>query len=532
MSTARGDELELRFSYDADQMSAEDVEGFAEAFATLLRSAIVSPDRPISRLEILSDAERSRVLRAGTGPERAFPTATVLALFEEQARRTPDAEALVTERGGISYAEAAERSGRVASRLGRLGVGAESVVGILMDRSAATVLTILGVWKAGGAYLPIEVSTPPERRRFMLEDARAAALVTDAASRASFPDCPCPVLEIAEAEASAPEGAPGALPGPRPESLAYVIYTSGSTGQPKGVAVEHRQLANYVLGILERLEPAAGSSFASVSTFAADLGHTVLFPPLVSGGSLRVVDPDRTTDPDALGEDFAARPIDYLKIVPSHVSALLSGTDPERVLPRRCLVLGGEALSWELAARIHELAPACRLLNHYGPTETTVGATTFEPDRSASSSARTVPIGRPLPNVRTYVLDPAGRPVPFWAPGELYIAGSGVARGYANRPELTAERFLPDPFRPGGRMYRTGDLARVLPDGSVEWLGRIDQQVKIHGFRVELGEIETRLREHAAVSDAAVLLREDEPGVKRLVAYCVDGGAGRVSDDE
>ncbi|HEX5717657.1 MAG TPA: amino acid adenylation domain-containing protein, partial [Thermoanaerobaculia bacterium] len=306
-----------------------------------------------------------------------------------------------------------------------------------------------------------------------------------------------------------------------PESVAYVLFTSGSTGRPKGVVVEHRQLVSYIAGVTERLGLPPGASYATVSTFAADLGNTAVFPALTTGGCLHVIAQERLSDPEAMARYFELHAIDCLKIVPSHLEALQASARPERVMPRRLLVLGGEASQRGWIDRMQALSSECRILNHYGPTETTVGVLTHEVDPAGSASGAGVPLGRPLANTRIYVLDPQLEPAPTWVAGEIAIGGASVARGYLGRPDLTAERFLPDPWseRPGGRLYRTGDLGRCREEGVFEFLGRIDDQVKIRGFRVEPGEIEALLREHSAVQSAAVLLREDRPGQRRLAAY-------------
>jgi amino acid adenylation domain-containing protein len=330
-----------------------------------------------------------------------------------------------------------------------------------------------------------------------------------------------------------------------PSQLAYVIYTSGSTGRPKGVGVEHRQLVNYVRAIGERLQIEAGMRLGLVSTYAADLGYTMIFPALCYGGCLDVVDASRVLDASKLEEHFSRHPIDYLKIVPSHLRALLNSRVGSGFLPRRWLVLGGEASSWELIQQVKERGAGCRVLNHYGPTETTVGVLTYDTTSSNSTqddgglqAGGMVPIGRPLSNGKVYVLDSELNPVGVGVSGEIYIGGAGVARGYLKREELTAEKFLANPYsaEPGGRMYRTGDLGRYLENGNVEFLGRKDHQVKIRGFRVELGEIETTLMEHSKVRESVVVAREDESGEKRLVAYVVpeqeseesNNGSGRV----
>jgi amino acid adenylation domain-containing protein len=306
-----------------------------------------------------------------------------------------------------------------------------------------------------------------------------------------------------------------------PETAAYLIFTSGSTGAPKGVVVEHRQLRHYVDAVTRLLGPAAAGSWALVSTLAADLGHTALFPALCGGGTLHLMSPERALDPEAFADYAERHRIDALKIVPSHLAALLAGTRPAAVLPRELLVLGGEATPWELAGFIAEHAPDLRVLNHYGPTETTVGAIAGPIAGSARPRPRRPPLGRPLANVEAHLLDRNLRRVPAGVPGELYLGGDGVARGYLGQPGLTAERFMPAPG--GARLYRTGDLARRLPDGSLEFLGRADDQVKIRGFRVEPGEVEAALARHPEVRENAVLVRQG-PGGPALAAYVVRRG--------
>jgi amino acid adenylation domain-containing protein len=306
-------------------------------------------------------------------------------------------------------------------------------------------------------------------------------------------------------------------------SLAYVIYTSGSTGTPKGVMVEHRQLAAYVEGVTRRMALSAGASYALVSTVAADLGHTVLFTALATGGTLHVVTRERLLHPERLAELFDRAPIDCMKIVPSHLLALLAAKRPAGVLPRRLLVLGGEPSRWSLVDRLRELAPECRVLNHYGPTETTVGVLAFPTWDEGERLSPRVPLGRPLPGVRVAVADRSLQPLPMGIPGELLVGGPQVCRGYLRRPDLTAERFVPDSLTglSGARLYRTGDLTRYRGDGSIEFLGRTDQQVKVRGFRVEPGEIEAVLAGAPGVRAAAVLADGGEPAGVRLVAYVV-----------
>ena len=404
-------------------------------------------------------------------------------LVEAQAKRTPDAPALAFEGERLTYAGLEQRANRLAHDLARCGVGPDVKVALHLERSLDMIVAVLGILKAGGAYVPIDPSYPAERVAFMVADSGARAVVT----RATF--------ESLDWTASVPE--PDArVVGSR--DLAYVMYTSGSTGTPKGVCIEHRSIVSYVRAVIERFALDPGMNYAFVSTIAADLGNTVIFPALASGGCLHVISRSCAEDAELLGEYFARERIDVLKIVPSHLAALQAGGDPGRVMPAKRLILGGEASRADWVERLRAAAPQCEIHNHYGPTETTVGVLTYRVGKEpVETRSGTVPLGTPLPGVEVRLVE-----------GEICIGGAGVARGYLNRPELTAEKFA-------GGVYRTGDLGRELPDGSIEFCGRIDHQVKLHGYRVELGEIESALCAQGQVRDAVVLLQED-----RLIA-CV-----------
>ena len=444
-------------------------------------------------------------------------------LIEARTRDTPDAPALAFEGRTLTYRELDARAARLAGKLAALGAGNEALVGLLVERSLEMIVGILGVLKAGAAYVPIDPAYPQERVAFMVADAGVKVLLTQASLAARAPREATAVLLDAFDWSGAPV-APGAR-GVGPDNLAYVIYTSGSTGRPKGVCIEHRNIVSYVLGVAERLRLEPGMRHATVSTIAADLGNTVIFPALATGGCLHVVSQERSENQALLAEYLCRERIDVLKIVPSHLAALQSGADPRKLMPRKRLILGGEASRIDWIARLRAAAPQCEVFNHYGPTEATVGALTYAAGEVLPvTPSGTLPLGKPLAGCRVHLLDEQRRPVAVGEKGELYIGGSGVARGYLNRPELSAQRFIPDPFapEPGARLYRTGDLARVLPDGNVEFCGRVDHQVKLHGYRVELGEIESALREHAAVREAAVLARDDGSGDKQLVA-CIGG---------
>ena len=443
-------------------------------------------------------------------------------LIEEQARRTPDRVALRFEQQSLTYGELERRANRLAQHLGRLGVGPDGLVGLFVERSLEMVVGILGVLKAGAAYVPMDTSYPQERLAFMLSDAGVKLLLTQGSLLAKLPAGAAQAVRMDEFDWNGPEGQAQSDVRVRPENLAYVIYTSGSTGRPKGVCIEHRNIVNYVLGIVERLQLEPGMNHATVSTIAADLGNTVIFPALATGGCLHVISQERAESQAMLSDYLSREKIDVLKIVPSHLAALQSGRNPEQVMPASRLILGGESSRLDWIERLRALSPECEIYNHYGPTETTVGVLTYHVGTQLPSTrSGTLPLGRPLPNSRIHLLDVEGRPVPRGDKGELCIGGCGVARGYLNRHDLTAEKFVADPFSPDprARLYRTGDLARCLPDGNIEFCGRIDHQVKLHGYRVELGEIEEALREHGGVQDAVVLLREDESGDKQVVAY-------------
>ena len=408
-------------------------------------------------------------------------------LIEAQAARTPDSPAVVFESHSATYRELDRRANALAARLRALGVGPEAIVGLCVERSLDMVVGILGILKAGGAYLPIDPAFPSERVAYMLSDSNAKAVVTNGRLRPSHTRV-LRTEDLGEADKVSHQA--------RPNNLAYVIYTSGSTGRPKGVCIEHRSIVNYVRRVIERLHLEPGMSYASVSTIAADLGNTVVFPALATGGCLHVVSQERAESAALLGEYFARHRIDVLKIVPSHLAALQAGGDPRSVMPGKRLVLGGEASRLEWIERLRLLAPGCEIHNHYGPTETTVGVLTHRVgERPIATQSGTLPLGKPLPGIEVELID-----------GEICIRGAAVARGYLNRPELTAEKFA-------GGVYRTGDRGRALADGSIEFCGRIDHQVKVNGYRVELGEIEAALRSHPQVREAAVLMED------HLVAY-------------
>ena len=519
-------ELVAELHYDRGLFDTEEVERLADQFLTILADAVSRPDVAIRDLKILSDRERHRLLEEFNQTAAVFPADTgVHHIFEAHVEQHAEAIALICEDEELTYDQLNRRANQLAHHLRRLGVGPEVLVGLCVERSVEMIVGLLGILKAGGAYVPLDHAYPPARLKLILDDAQPPVLLTQERLAAGLPEYEGRCIRLdADWDAIAVESDENPSPVTTTRNLVYVIYTSGSTGSPKGVAVEHGQLLNYVHGILDKLALPFPATFATASTFAADLGNTAIFPALCSGGRLNVILPERFSDPDALADYFGRHPVDCLKIVPSHLSALLTGSEPAKVLPRERLILGGEASSWSLIEKLRTLAPDCRILNHYGPTETTVGVLTY-PVEVADANTATVPIGYPIANTQLYLLDSSMQPVPIWATGEVYIGGFNVTRGYHNSPELTAEKFIANPFatEQGARLYRTGDLARYLPNGAIEFLGRRDHQVKIRGFRIELGEIEAALSSHPVVQQSMILVRADEAGEDRLIAYFVCG---------
>ncbi|MFI6015974.1 amino acid adenylation domain-containing protein, partial [Streptomyces sp. NPDC051243] len=512
---------------DSWSLTLENTERIGAMFRAVLEAMAADADGD-ARVPLIPAEEHERLVGEWAVNPTEPVTATVFELFEEQALRTPDALAVVAGDERLTYAELDARANRLAHRLRELGVGPESVVAVLLDRSAELVVGLLGVWKAGGAYLPMDPVFPAERVAHMLADADVAVLLTQSAHQERSADGFGGRTLLVDVDRASVDAQPSSAPErvADPDRLAYVIYTSGSTGRPKGVLVPHSGLANHVAWAVRELTGAGGGA-PLFSSIAFDLVVPNLWAPLLAGQPVHVLPQD--LDLGRLGETLAAgAPYAFVKLTPAHLEVLthqLSTDQARRLAP--LLVVAGEAFRRQAVRSWRELAPDTVLVNEYGPTENSVGTSTWPVPEPARDGALpdVMPIGRPLPGVAMYVLDGRLQPVPTGVAGELYVGGAGVARGYLGRPELTGERFLPDPYGPpGGRLYRTGDIVRVLPDGSVDFLGRGDGQVKIRGYRVELGEIEAALGDHPRVADARVLLREDAPGDRRLVAYLVPDG--------
>ena len=511
------DELMLKIVYDERRFDPAAIQRMLGHWTTLLEGMMERPDQEVASLPLLTDAERQQLLVDWQATETPFPeTRCVYELFAAQVDRTPDAVAVVFEDQSLTYRQLDRRANRLAHHLRSLDVGAETVVGLCVERSLEMIVGLWGILKAGGAYLPLDPSYPPERLAFMIEDAQTPVVLTQEALQERLPADDVAVVcldsdweQIAQASTTRP------AVNVTPEDLAYVIYTSGSTGKPKGTLLEHRGLTNFATGWQELTGLDTESRVLQFLSYGFDGSFTDFFPTPLVGATLHLVPEELRLQPVALARYMQDQGITHVNMTPSMLSVL-----PNEAYPAlKTVVVGGEVCPRELVAR---WLPGPRFINAYGPTEATVAASYYALNE-LPETLDVIPIGRPLSNVRLYVLDAQGRPLPVGVPGELVIGGVGVARGYLNRPNLTAKHFVPDPFsdEPGARMYHTGDRARYQENGDLEFLGRMDQQVKLRGFRVELGEIEAVLTELPEIQQAAVTVHGANAGREQLVAYVV-----------
>lgn len=527
--------LAIELHYDAALFNEADIKCVAAEFDTLLKNAIAHPEAEVSSLEIVSEAERRRLLFEWNNTGAEFPLdQRAHRLFEAQVKRTPDNIAVEFDAEQISYLELNARANQLAYHLRSLGIGPDVPVGIFTERCPWMVIGIWAVLKAGGAYVPLDPIYPKDRLGFMLQDAGVQVLLTQSHLRERLPEHEAQVFcldadwdALAEQSRCDPDYQTDA------EHLAYVIYTSGSTGKPKGVMISHRGLVNYLSWAVEAYETAAGRGTLVSSPLGFDLTITSLFSPLMAGRTAVLMSDTQIVDGMSTVWRNAGH-LSVIKITPAHLELLsvqLAAEEAGGVA--RALIIGGEALFYESLSFWRACAPQTRLINEYGPTETVVGCCVYEVSDEDGQSGP-VPIGRPIANTRLYILDMNSWPGPTGVAGELYIGGSGLARGYLDRPDLTASRFVPDPFggAAGARLYRTGDLARYLSDGNIEYLGRVDRQVKLRGFRIEPGEIEAVLAQHREIKETVVVVREDVAGDRRLVAYVVPAANASFTTDD
>ncbi len=500
--------LQLGTGYDPGRYAESSIGWIARQYLLMLAAATAEPDRPVAELE-LSTAEDAAIIAAANDTERPFDTeATLHGLFARQAAATPDAPALLSSAGTLSYAELDARSNQLAHTLRDVGVGPGAVVALLAERSPELVVAILAVLKAGAGYLPVDPSYPAARIGYLLADSRAQLVLAQARFAELAGDTR--LLDLDAEESYAADSGPVEPRGDAGDP-AYLIYTSGTTGAPKGVLVEHRSVVNRLAWMQRAYPIGPGDVLLQKTSVSFDVSVWELFWWSFTGAALALPEPGAEKDPARLAAAIEDHQVTTVHFVPSMLTLFLVWAERAgasgRLAGLRRVFASGEALTPSQVGRFEQLLPGADLVNLYGPTEATVDVT-CQPTRGLAGSAR-VPIGRPIDNLRLYVLDPAGRPAPVGLPGELYVAGIGVARGYLDRPELTAERFVDGTAVAERRLYRTGDLARWLPDGRLDYLGRVDLQVKVRGFRVEPGGITERLRAHPAVADAAVVAVDD-----------------------
>jgi amino acid adenylation domain-containing protein len=515
--------LSGRLIRHADLFDAATAERIVAQFVRLLRGVVENPNARLSELPLLDAAERALVLQTWNATQAALPDVTLSELVAAQAARTPQAVAVVQGAESLTFAELLARSGRLAAQLRAAGVGRGDLVGVLADRGPALVVALLAVLEAGAAYVPLDPALPAARLRHVLEDSGLSTLLCATRRAVDFAGPAVRVLEIAPGGESSPTPVAAPARASGPDDLAYIIYTSGSTGRPKGVAVGQRALVNLLLAMAREPGLSERDVLVAVTTVSFDIAALELFLPLITGARLVLADERQAADGRALAALLDSSGATVLQATPATWRLLLGagwGGDA-----RLRLLSAGETLTREVADEL--LARCGQLWNLYGPTEATIYATV----QRVEPGAGPVPIGRPIANMQAYVLDARRQPLPVGVVGDLYLGGVGLAREYWRQPELTAQAFVPDPFRPGARLYRTGDRARFLADGALEFHGRSDRQVKLRGHRIELGEIERVLATHADVAECAVVLRDDG-GEARLVAHVVGLAGAAPRTDE
>lgn len=521
----QGERFQLALQYDEAHLSAAAVSRIASAIQVLAVETLAQPLCAVEQYPLLDVQQHAWIEKCLRPTKNAHPVSSLQKMFVEQAACTPEHVAVKCGGRSLTYQQLDQLSNQVAHCLHEQQVRPQEYVALLLDRSIDWFVYMLGILKAGGIYVPLDPEQPGARLQMQLEQSAIQFVITQQQYRHRLLDWTghCWYLdgeqeqELLNRTASTPlEIASEAGGG------AYVIFTSGSTGTPKGVMVRQQGVVNYIHALKELLHPQIGWQYATVSTLAADLGNTAIFCALTSGGCLHILDYATVTDAAAFADYVQQNPLDVLKIVPSHLQALLQACTRVQILPRQYLILGGEALRPQLLAQIRASAAPCRVINHYGPTEVTIGAIAYPLEASTEfGKYETIPIGRPLTNLEAYVFDSYMHEVPVGVTGELYLGGPGLATGYLYRPDQTGECFVPHPYAVGQRLYRTGDQVRMTEEGLLEFCGRLDNQVKVRGHRIELGEIEEAVRRHSNVLECVVLLHNDDGDEPQLVSYIV-----------
>lgn len=539
-----GDELELRIGYDESQFSRASIRRMLGHLRVVLESIVRNPEQQIGELPLLTPEERELTVikwNQSLRPHHSqkWSGACIHELFEEQVARTPANTAVVFDRMQLSYRELNERANQLAHALRALGVGPEQMVGICLERSVEMMVTIVAVLKAGGAYVPIDPAYPKERQSFMLEDAKAPVLLTTAALSRQMPAHSAKEIHLdTEWPLIAKHSAENPARLTNPDNIAYIIYTSGSTGKPKGVMIMHSNVVRLFAATEQWFSFSESDTWTLFHSFAFDFSVWEMWGALLYGGRLIVVPQLTARSPETFHELLVKQRVTILNQTPSAFRYLIEADERSDLSQKLCLrfvIFGGEALDFKALRSWMERHPhGPTLINMYGITETTVHVTYFEVTQAAIANAEGSLIGERIPDLQLYILDKHLQPAPIGIPGELFVGGGGLARGYLRCPELTAEKFIADPFLkvPGGKLYKTGDLTRYLADGNIEYLGRIDQQVKIRGFRIELGEIEAAINKQPSIQQAVVIAREDRPGDKRLVAYVVPSSGATLQTPE
>ncbi|RBL90699.1 non-ribosomal peptide synthetase [Chitinophaga flava] len=523
---AKEDELLLGVEYCTDLFCRDTVERMAEHYKQLLRSVTAAPAQQISTLNMLTATETQTLQTFATGPVIDLPAdQTVVTLFEEQVQRYPDAVAIQFEETEITYHTLHERTNQLAHLLRSKGIGADSKVPVFFDRCPEMIIAVLSIWKAGGAYVPIDPKFPEERVRYILEETAAQVVVTNQRSSVLLPaDITAAIISADEEDILSNQPRTALQPVAAQQHLAYVLYTSGSTGKPKGVLVEHAGLLNHLLAMIEEFDMNPSTILAFTAPYTFDISVWQMVNALVCGGRTVIYTEDLIHRPDLFIQTVEEQGVTLLQLVPSYLTSVLQEEPDVTLQSLDYLLVTGEAVTVSLLEQwfAHERFGNITVANAYGPTEASDDVSFYF--MSEAPDVVQVPVGTPIRNLRMYVLDNNLQLCPQGVPGEICVAGLAVAQGYLNRPELTAAKFVEDPFCPGERMYRTGDLGRWLPDGNMEYIGRADDQVKIRGFRIELGEIEHALQQYPQIAQAVVVAKSDDKGIKRLVGYLVPEG--------